>query len=130
MAIIVFIVDCTRSSTVEPTASSICAAGSAVSPLLHLATVIAAGWAVRPVLGSRGQTLTMLALLVQPGLLVVSAAGRADHHTLQVLLLVVGIGLTLRALVRPEDRRWAYAAGAVAAGGIWVGAEQVIAAPG
>ena len=78
-------------------------AGSLTSPIIQLGTLVAMAWAVRPLLGKRRAWLAMAVLFAQPAVMFNSLAGRADHHSLQLFLLVVGIGFLVRALQRPES---------------------------
>lgn len=95
-----------------------------VCPVLHLAALLALLWAARPL--GINRPLLAIAALAQPYLLTQSMPGRADHHILQILLLVVSLGITLR-LVAPSRSRWLpWIGGIVAGAGIWVSVEMLL----
>ncbi|NIA67215.1 hypothetical protein HBA54_01260 [Pelagibius litoralis] len=101
-------------------------AGILVSPLLQLTTGFALAWAMRPVIRPEVWFLPAVALFLQPGALAYSVAGRADHHSLLLLVFVVTAGFTLRALRNPLDARPAVWAGASAGFGIWLSVEFLL----
>ena len=101
--------------------------GAAISPLLSLVAAVALYWAVAPLFERRLRYLTVVVFLLQPAVLVYAMAGRADHHVLQVVLMVVFGGLVLRLLTRPFDRNTALGAGVAAGLGIWVSVEFLVA---
>lgn len=99
-------------------------AAAAVPPLLGGLCVALFFWAARPLTMGRG---TMVILLVVPALVVPLTQfrpGRVDHHGLQLVLAVLGIGLLLRA-VGTGDSRPAAALGVLAACSLAVGLEGV-----
>ncbi|MDA0352655.1 MAG: hypothetical protein O3A10_10665 [Chloroflexi bacterium] len=102
--------------------------GAVISPLLHLAMLFALVWAVTPLVGRGRAPMAAIVLVVQPAVLAHTVARQADHHSLQLLLLVVEIGLLVRALADPRRIGTAVAAGVVAGLGIWVSAEMTILA--
>ncbi len=106
-------------------------AGVTVAPILLLAAAFVLGWAVRPILDDDKAQLAMVVMLTQPGVLIYSLAGRADHHGLLFLLFALSIGLMLRLLMgRPGPRpdRWLQmAAGAALGLGVWVSIEFLLA---
>ena len=83
-----------------------------VSPVLHLAMVIALVWATAPLLDPWRRCLLVLAVLTQPPLTTAGIVGHTDHHMLIILSFVVAIGLYLRLLLRPFTVLPAVAAGA------------------
>ena len=97
--------------------------GTWISPVLHLGVLLALFWALAPLLDAWRRLLAVAALLVQIGALAYALAGRADHHMLILLVFVVSLGLTLRLLLRPFDRRLALAAGAALGLGLWLSVE-------
>ena len=101
--------------------------GAIVSPLLSLLACVALFWAMAPLFDRPRRYLTVFAFLMQPAVLIYAMAGRADHHALQVVVLVVSAGLMLRLLTRPADSRLALAAGAATGLGIWVSVEFLLA---
>lgn len=105
-------------------------AGVWLSPLLHLLTLLALLWAVRPLLGR--QSLLWLGLLfpLQLFLDYQFAPGRPDHHALLLLLFVCALGAQIRAMGAngPSRVAWA-AAGALPLGLlVWVSVEGLVAA--
>ncbi|WP_299622793.1 hypothetical protein [Pelagibius sp.] len=97
-----------------------------VSPLLQLATGFALAWAMRPLIRPEVWFLPAVALFLQPGALVYSILGRADHHSLLLLVFVITAGFTLRALHNPLDARPAVLGGATAGFGIWLSVEFLL----
>lgn len=101
-------------------------AGIVVSPLLQLATGLLLIWALRPVIRPEVWFLPAIALFLQPGALAYSILGRADHHSLLLLVFVVVGGFMLRALRDPLDSRPALFAGITAGFGIWLSVEFLL----
>jgi hypothetical protein len=100
--------------------------GSAVSPLLCLAAIFAVSWMVEPLLEAEGQHEAGFLLLLQPGVVSYTVAGRPDHHGLLFLMFILACGFSLRALARPENGRAAFCAGLAIAFGLWVEVELLI----
>ena len=104
-------------------------AGVIVSPLLHLIALFGIIWAVTPLFGNQRARLAAIVAIGQPMIILQVMPGQADHHSLQLLALVVELGLLIRlfdaehASHRP---RLAVAAGVVAGFGIWVSPEMTI----
>ena len=103
-------------------------AGAAISPLIHLAMLGAAVVAAVPLVGRARAPMAAIVLLVQPAVLSHTLAGPADHHSLQLLLLVLEIGLLTRVLADPRRNTAAVFAGLIAGFGIWISAEMTILA--
>lgn len=101
-------------------------AGVVVSPLLQLMTGLALAWAMRPLIRPEVWFLPVVALFLQPAALAYSVVGRADHHSLLLLVFVITAGFTLRALRNPLDARPAVYAGASAGLGIWLSVEFLL----
>jgi hypothetical protein len=101
-------------------------AGVVVSPLLQLTTGLAAIWALRPLIRPGIWFLPVIALFLQPGALAYSILGRADHHSLLLLIFVVVAGFVLRALRNPLDARPALLAGVATGFGIWLSVEFLL----
>ncbi|GAB4392459.1 MAG: hypothetical protein Tsb0032_08140 [Kiloniellaceae bacterium] len=101
-------------------------AGIVVSPLLQLATALALIWALRPLIRPEVWFLPVIALFLQPGALAYSILGRADHHTLLLLLFVILAGFVVRALRNPLDARPALFGGATAGLGVWLSVEFLL----
>jgi hypothetical protein len=106
--------------------SAIGLSGSLISPLLHLLTCLAAVWVVRPLVPGRERFLVLPAMLVQLVLLAFGSAGRADHHALILLLMLLSTGTWLRALLDPHALRWAGATGGILALSTWVSPEALL----
>jgi hypothetical protein len=96
-------------------------------PLLHLATVLALIWSVRPLLDRQTQFLMALMALFQASVFYQFLPGRVDHHGLLAFLFVVLTGLGIRIIGAPEARRPAIVAGALAALAVWLSVEGGLA---
>ena len=100
--------------------------GSFVSPLLLLATGCAMVWAARPLVDRENRPLVILVFLAQIGVMAYSLPGRVDHHTLQMFLIALIVGLVTRCCgVRPEVRL-ALPAGVVLGLGLWISTEFLL----
>lgn len=82
-----------------PAKAALHASAVASTPVLLVLACLLAVWAVRPLVPTRARLLAMLVLFSQAGILMVSLPGRADHHTLIILLFVLAMGGMLRTLV-------------------------------
>jgi hypothetical protein len=101
------------------------------SPVALALCLIALGWAAAPLLERDARLFACLALLMQPTVVAYSSLGRADHHALLLLLFILFVGLVLRLLDGGAERGLAFAAGAVAALGVWISPEALVfVAPG
>ena len=101
-------------------------AGVLVSPLLQLSAALLMVWALRPLTRRGVWFLPVVALLVQPGALAYSLAGRSDHHSLLFLVFVVVAGFMLHALRNGLDSRPALYGGLAAGFGIWLSVEFLL----
>lgn len=101
--------------------------GVLLSPVLQLATLVALDWGMRPVLGGRERVLLGLLFLLQPAVFADFMAGRADHHSMILLLFVLAMGCTIHFLVRPFRAPLCIAAGLVAALALWASIESMAA---
>ena len=107
--------------------SAIYWSGALISPLLHLLTCLAAAHAAKPVWERHGAwRVAALAILFNGAAITYSMVGRPDHHSLGLLLTVLGAGQTIRAVLAPNDARKSYGAGALAAMGIWISPESLV----
>jgi hypothetical protein len=105
--------------------------GVLFSPLMLGLCLIALGWAAAPVLDRDSRLFACLALLMQPTVVAYSSLGRADHHTLLLLLFILFLGQILRLLDGARELRLSFAAGAVAALAVWISPEALtFIAPG
>ena len=101
--------------------------GSFVSPpLLLLATGYALIWAAKPLVDRENRPLVILIFLAQLGVMAYSLPGRVDHHTLQMFLIALIVGLVTRCCgVRPRVREAVFA-GVVLGLGLWISTEFLI----
>lgn len=102
------------------------AAGAAVSPLLHLALLLLLPWAFAPLLEDEARALLPLVVLAQPAVFTHSMVGRADHHGLIALAIVVTAAGVVRAMADPRCRARAWWAGVAAGLGLWVSTEFLL----
>lgn len=104
--------------------------GSLVCPVLHALTALAAGWAARRAWPDLRYAAyyAVLVLFTYEVLSAYSAIGRADHHVLVVLAIVLGLGAAAKAAWLEAPPRAAYGAGAAFGFGIWVSPEALLAA--
>ncbi len=100
--------------------------GVVLGPLLQVATVIALLWAAAPLLPRLWRCLLAFLFVPQPAIFGAFAVGRPDHHGVQILLLVLLIGLTLRLIFDPARTRAAIWAGAVSALAVWISVESIL----
>jgi asparagine N-glycosylation enzyme membrane subunit Stt3 len=100
--------------------------GLLVSPVLLVAAAVAAAWAARAVWQGSAPWFAALLLGTMPAAQDYSGIGRADHHALILLSIVVALGATLRAFLPGASVRMAAAAGAAYGFGLWVGPEVVL----
>lgn len=100
--------------------------GVLISPLLDLLICLAMAWAALPLFGRDRSILAALLVLIQPGVLLYSAAGYADHHALLFLLFVIALGGTVRLLSPQPTTRDAVAVGIAYGMGIWVSVEMTL----
>lgn len=102
--------------------------GIAIAPAMHVGAALAAAWGAQAIWPGRGAWYAALLMVGSPAAATYSALGRPDHHALIILLLTIGIGATLRAVLPAGRRRWAVAAGVAFGLGVWVGPEALIVA--
>ena len=101
-------------------------AGSLSAPLLGLFTAISVCWAVRPIMKNPLFILPAIAIMVQPVVAAYSSLGRADHHTLFLLIFVLQIGFLLRALGNRYDSESPLWAGLLCGFGLWLSVEFLL----
>ncbi|MCC7015858.1 MAG: hypothetical protein IT564_01475 [Rhodospirillales bacterium] len=98
--------------------------GAMSGPVLHAGTVAALAWAAAPLVGRTASVLAGIFVAGQALVWSYASAMRADHHILFLFLAAAGFGLMVRALGHSRSViRFAAAAGAMAAAGVWVGIE-------
>ncbi len=103
-------------------------AGILVSPVLHVLAAVAAAAAAARLWGGLAPWYAVLMAVATPAATGYSTLGRADHHTLILLALMLGLGGALRALSPPLPPRAAILAGACFGAGIWTSPEALIVA--
>ncbi len=100
--------------------------GAILGPLLQIAAAIALVWAAAPLLPRLWRCMLAFLFVFQPAIFGAFAAGRPDHHGLQILLFVLLIGLILRLIFDPARTRAAIWAGAISALAVWVSVESIL----
>jgi hypothetical protein len=101
--------------------------GALISPLLHFLTCLAAARAAKPIWERHGAwRVAALVILFNGAAITYSMVGRPDHHSLGLLVTVLGAGQTIRAVLAPADAKKSYGAGALAAMGIWISPESLV----
>jgi hypothetical protein len=110
--------------------------GAAFSTVCHILACLAVTWAARPLWPSPAHRFAAVILLANGTAFGYGVFGRADHHTLILLLTVLMVGGALRACLNHShlndsrrDRRmryWGAIAGIYAGLGIWVSPEAMI----
>lgn len=102
-------------------------AGALISPVLHVVAAGLIAWAARPLLGRAGTLLAVVLFLCQASLYGVFQVGRADHHSLLLVLAILVLALLLRWSLGPRTGLSAVvSAGFAAAMGLWVGSEALM----
>jgi asparagine N-glycosylation enzyme membrane subunit Stt3 len=102
-------------------------AGVVISPLIYLGTVAAMAWAVRPVIGRTAAYIAGALTVTQYSVMSFSMAGRADHHIVFALLLIMTVGFMVRLLGSGTYRaRDAVGLGISIALGVWIGTEVFV----
>jgi hypothetical protein len=103
--------------------------GAWISPLLHIASALAAAWAARALWpGSEARTAALVVVSHPVLLFAYGSVGFTDHHVLLLLLAILGIGAALRAILIPEQARWGFFAGGMFGAGLWIGPETLLIA--
>ncbi len=103
-------------------------AGIAISPVLLLGATLAAAWGAQAIWPGRAPWYAVLLMVGSPTAATYSALGRPDHHGLIILLLTLGLGATLRAVLPAGTGRAAFGGGIAFGIAIWVGPEALIVA--
>ena len=101
-------------------------AGIAISPVMHLGAALAAAWGAQAIWPGRAAWYAVLLMVGAPSAATYSALGRPDHHSLNILLLTMGLGAALRAVKPGGGARAAAWAGAAFGTALWVGPEAMI----
>lgn len=104
--------------------------GAAFSPTCHILGCLAAAWAAKPLWPSPGHRFTALIVLTNAAAFGYGVFGRADHHTLLLLMTALMLGAALRGAIAWQpvavERRWSAIAGVFAGFGIWVSPELMV----
>ncbi|NQV83707.1 MAG: hypothetical protein HQ494_07795 [Rhodospirillales bacterium] len=106
-------------------------AGVVISPLFHLIAALVMVWAMTPVLGRTGALIAGAMTGTQFGVLAFSIIGRADHHAVFGVTVLLTLGFLARALSDPPSRCPFHNLNAVLLGvmlsfGLWMGPETLI----
>ncbi len=109
-----------------PPTQALFVVGQFISPVLLVAAAVAAAWAAKAIWQGSAPWFAALLLGTMPAAQAYSGMGRADHHALILLSIVVALGATLRAFLPGASVRIAAAAGAAYGFGLWAGPEVVI----
>ncbi|MCG8547553.1 MAG: hypothetical protein MJE12_25425 [Alphaproteobacteria bacterium] len=107
-------------------AQALFAAGAIVSPIVIFFACFVAAWAARPLIGRDRSLLAVFVLLLQPAVLSYTMLGRADHHSLQFLVFILCIGVTLRLLDKAATIRTGVLAGLSYGLALWVTVELLL----
>src|SRR6185503_15272889 len=75
--------------------------------LLQVVCALLLVWAAAPLLDAASQLFLGLVFVFQMSVSAYAMAGRPDHHLLLLVGFIALLGLTLRLLLRPFDRRLA-----------------------
>jgi len=110
--------------------SALMASAALICPVLHALTALAVGWASRAAWPGvpYAATYGVMVLFGFGVLTSYSMVGRADHHVLVVLAMVIGLGFAAHAAWQDRPRRAAFSAGAAFGFGIWVSPETLMVA--
>ncbi|WP_198371029.1 hypothetical protein [Roseomonas rosulenta] len=100
--------------------------GLFISPVLLVLAAVAAGWSAQAIWPGSAPWFAVLLTGTMPAARAYSAVGRADHHALILLAIVIALGATLRAFLPGARAGVAVAAGAAYGFGLWVGPEVVL----
>lgn len=102
-------------------------AGALISPVLHVVAAALIAWAAGPLLGRAGALLAVVLFLCQASLYGVFQIGRADHHSLLLVLAILALALLVRWSMGPRTSAMlAASAGLAVALGLWVGSEALM----
>jgi hypothetical protein len=100
--------------------------GVAFSTIFHILACLAVTWAARPLWPSPGHRFAAVILFVNGAAFGYGEFGRADHHTVLLLLTVLMMGAVLRASLGLRMRHWGAMAGLYGGLGIWISPEMMI----
>ena len=100
--------------------------GVFVPAVLQVACALLLVWAAAPLLSPPARLLVGVVFVFQLGVSSYAMAGRPDHHLLLLCGFLWMLGLALRLLVRPFDRRLALMAGVAGGLGLWLSIELLL----
>jgi len=104
--------------------------GASFSSICHVLACFAAAWAAKPLWPSPGHRFAALILMTNAAAFGYGVFGRADHHTLLLLMTALMLGCMLRAArtdtAPAMQRRWAALGGLYAGVGVWVSPEMMV----
>ena len=110
-----------------PSRTAIFWVGAWISPLLHIASALAAAWAARACWRGSEAWIASLVVLSHPVLLLgYGSVGFTDHHLLLLFMEVLSMGATLRAILIPDEPRWGLISGAMFGAGLWISPEMLL----
>ena len=101
--------------------------GALVSPFLHIVLMVVMMWAFSPLLRRRNLAYLGVLLLALPAVHSYFSFGRADHHSLILLMSVTLMGFSIRSLLNEQGLRWPILSGLMAGGLLWVSVEAMVA---
>ncbi|MSP84078.1 MAG: hypothetical protein EXQ94_14515 [Alphaproteobacteria bacterium] len=99
--------------------------GALVSPVLNALALGLLAWAGRGLLGRSTVLLAAVLFLAQSGLYSFFRLGRADHHSLQIVLVLALVALLIHGFATGK-RAWFAGAGLTGALAVWVSTEALI----
>ena len=104
--------------------------GASFSAVCHILACFAAAWAAKPLWQSPGHRFAAVILLTNAAAFGYGIFGRADHHTLLLLLTALMLGCMLRAALGGSSdraqRNWAALGGLAAGFGVWISPEMMV----
>ena len=108
--------------------SALLLTGQLISPVMLGLAILALNWASAPLLARQERFLACLLLLLQPAVLGYGGLGRADHHSILLLLFLIALGLVVRALDSQPcaPLKAARLAGLVAGIALWISTESLL----
>ncbi len=98
-----------------------------ISPILQLFALVALIWAARPIVARPGLIWLGLLFVVQIAPTGYFVAGRADHHSLILLVFILSLGFNLRLILHPFRAATCHFAGLLGAFSIWLTLESMVA---
>lgn len=97
--------------------------GVIISPLLLVATILVWSWATRPFLDDTAFLISVGMLVLMPFILAYDGPGRADHHSLQLLLFSAQLAIFMYYVREKMGGRHIVMAGGLCGLALWVSME-------